>query len=57
MEIRGSRSDKPLALKLANGKEKTFRDGAEMYAWYMKNRDSHQSRKKKRPNSGSNKKQ
>ena len=57
MNIRGIRSDKPLTLKLANGKEKSFRDGPAMHAWYMKNRDSHQPRKKKRPNSGSNKKQ
>lgn len=57
MNIRGARSDKPLTLKLANGKEKSFRDGSAMHAWYMKNRDSHQPRKKKRPNSGSNKKQ
>ena len=57
MKIKGSKSDRPLTLKLANGKEKSFRDGSEMHAWYMKNRDSHQPRKKKRPSKGSRHKQ
>ena len=53
MNLMGIKSDKPFTLKLANGKEKSFRSGSEMHGWYMKNRDSHQPRKKKRPNRGS----
>ena len=56
MNLRGNKSDKPFTIKLANGKEKSFRDGPAMHAWYMKNRD-HQSRKKKKPNRGSDNKQ
>ena len=53
MNLKGIKSDKPFTLKLANGKEKSFRSGSEMHGLYMKNRDSHQPRKKKRPNRGS----
>ena len=57
MKLRGDKIDKPLTLKLANGKEKSFRNGAETHEWYIKNRDFHQSRKKKRSKRGSSNKQ
>ena len=56
MNLRGNKSDKPFTIKLADGKEKSFRDGPAMHAWYMKNRP-HQPRKKKRPSKGSKNKQ
>ena len=49
MNLRGNKKDKSFTLKLANGKEKSFRSGPEMHAWYMKNRDAIQHRKSKRP--------
>ena len=57
MNLKGSKKDKPFTLKLANGKEKSFRDGSTMHAWYMKNRDVNQQRKNKKPKRGSNNKQ
>ena len=50
--LKGVKSDKPYTLKLANGKEKSFGTGSEMYGWYMKNRDQHQSIKKKKTQKG-----
>ena len=55
--LKGVKSDKPYTLKLANGKEKSIGTGSEMYGWYMKNRDQHQSIKKRRPKKGSKNKQ
>ena len=58
MNLKGNKRDKPFILKLANGKEKSFRDGPSMHAWYMRNRDDHnQTKKNKRPRRGSKNKQ
>tara|TARA_B100000029_G_scaffold486438_1_gene540788 strand:- start:714 stop:887 length:174 start_codon:yes stop_codon:yes gene_type:complete len=57
MNLKGTKREKPFTLKLANGKEKSFRTGSEMQGWYAKNKDHHQSRKNKRPKKGSKNKQ
>tara|TARA_R110000824_G_scaffold162282_5_gene337928 strand:- start:663 stop:836 length:174 start_codon:yes stop_codon:yes gene_type:complete len=48
MNLKGNKSEKSLSLRLADGKEKSFRDGYEMWKWYMKHRSAPQGYKKSR---------
>ena len=45
MNLKGNKGEKPLSLRLADGKEKCFRDGYEMWKWYMKHRNVPQGRR------------
>ena len=46
--LKGVKSDKPFTMKLADGKEKSFGTGYDLWKWYMKYRSQGQTNNRRK---------